>query len=100
MIKLSELLQQAYNQKFSKYRTTIYNKFGIDIKQFSMEQHESGLAKNMKIWEITKFSLKQILLGLKTETQHTKDLQIALKITLDHLTEDPQYYTKLKTLNL
>lgn len=100
MIKLSKLINQSNREMFSKYRTIIYNKFGIDIKQFSMQQQESGLAKNMKIWEITKFRLKQILMGLKTETQHSQNLQIALKITLDHLTEDPRYYTKLKTLNL
>ena len=96
MIKLSRLLQKAYNEKFSKYRKTIYQKFGIDIKDFSMQQHESGLAKNMKIWQITKFSLKQILMGIKVELQHTNDKQQALKITLDHLTQQPHYYTHLE----
>ena len=65
-----------------------------------MDQHQSGLAKNMKIWEITKLSLRQVVMGIKVESQHTKNTQEALKITLDHLYEEPQYYTKLKTLNL
>ena len=65
-----------------------------------MDQHQSGLAKNMKIWEITKLSLRQVVMGIKVESQHTKNAQEALKITLDHLYEEPHYYTKLKTLNL
>ena len=100
MIQLSKLLQEAYNQNFSKYRKAIYDKFGIDIKYFSMQQHQKGLAKNMKIWQITKFNLKQILMGIKVELQHTNDKQQALKIALDHLTQQPYYYTKLALLGL
>lgn len=101
MIKLSELLQQKFrDQKYPKYRKIIFDKFGIDINQFSMQEHQAGVAKNMKIWEITKFNLKQILMGIKVQTQHTTDKQQALKIALDHLTQDPAYYTKLRTLNL
>lgn len=38
--------------------------------------------------------------GIEIEMEHTSDPEIAKEIALDHLTEDAQYYTKLKTLEL
>lgn len=38
---------------------------------------------------------KQLEMGLKVETEHTEDMDVAKKIALDHLNEDPEYYTKL-----
>ena len=38
---------------------------------------------------------KELALGLKTELEHTNDKKIAKQIALDHLAEDPHYYTKL-----
>ena len=46
------------------------------------------------------FSPKQIADGLKVEREHTKDPKVAEEIALDHLTEDPHYYSKLKTSGL
>lgn len=71
----------------------------------------------MKIDQIesTKSKLKQLALdhsvtvahlesqlkkGIKVEQEHTKNLRTAEKIALDHLKEDPDYYTKLKKANL
>jgi hypothetical protein len=34
-------------------------------------------------------------MGMKVETEHTDDLTVAKKIAMDHLNEDPNYYTKL-----
>jgi hypothetical protein len=48
----------------------------------------------------TDFPEKQIAEGLKVEREHTKDPKIAEEIALDHLTEDPRYYSKLKTSGL
>lgn len=39
------------------------------------------------------FDPEQIKLGMKVEMEHTDDPMVALEITLDHLTEDPEYYT-------
>jgi len=38
---------------------------------------------------------KQLAMGIKVEMEHTNDKKIAEKIALDHLTEDPLYYTHL-----
>lgn len=39
---------------------------------------------------------KQLEMGIKVEMEHTKDEKTAKEIAMDHLWEDPRYYTKLK----
>lgn len=43
----------------------------------------------------SKISLSQIRRGTKHELEHTTDRAIARKIAMDHLKEDPRYYTHL-----
>jgi hypothetical protein len=42
------------------------------------------------------FDPDELELGVKTESEHTTDKSLAREIAMDHLTEDPKYYTKLK----
>lgn len=37
----------------------------------------------------------QLSIGIQVEMEHTNDPDIAQEIAMDHLTEDPEYYTKL-----
>lgn len=46
------------------------------------------------------FDEEQVSIGMKVEMEHTKDETIAAEIVADHLSEDPHYYTKLKTSGL
>ena len=46
------------------------------------------------------FDPEEIKMGLKVETEHSDDPKITLAITLDHLTENPKYYTILKNAGL
>ena len=41
---------------------------------------------------------KQLAMGIKVEMEHTKDEDVARQIALDHLTEIPDYYTRLKRM--
>lgn len=41
----------------------------------------------------------ELALGIKVEMEHTDDPQLAMEIALDHLKEDPHYYTKLQTVH-
>jgi hypothetical protein len=43
----------------------------------------------------TSYDLKELDAGCEVELEHTKDRTRACKIALDHLREDPHYYTKL-----
>jgi len=54
-----------------------------------------GLAKNKKPSD---FDAKELLAGTKVEIEHTDSVQIAIEIAMDHLTEDPLYYQKLKKI--
>lgn len=40
------------------------------------------------------FEPDQIIMGMKVESEHTDDPMIAIEIVLDHLSEDPEYYTR------
>lgn len=41
----------------------------------------------------------ELEMGIEVEMEHTKDKNIAREVALDHLTELPDYYTKLKTIH-
>lgn len=43
---------------------------------------------------------QQLEMGIKVEMEHTKDREIAREIAMDHLTEDPQYYSHLKNAGM
>jgi hypothetical protein len=80
--------------KLETYRTAIKKDYGIDIKEFK-DQLKGGKADGK---DITKYDLKQILMGIKIEQEHTTNKMIALEITMDHLEEIPDYYTRLQEM--
>ena len=41
----------------------------------------------------------ELMKGIDVEMEHTDDEDIAEEIALDHLSEDPDYYTKLSTIH-
>jgi hypothetical protein len=64
-----------------------------------------GLAKGMTLNDIAEkhgvsvdVLVAEFKKGIQTEMEHTTDREMAKEITLDHLFEDPQYYTKLATV--
>ena len=64
-----------------------------------------GLAKGLSLNDIAKkhdVSIKDITdefkKGYKVEREHTTDTEMATEIAMDHLFEDPQYYTKLASV--
>jgi hypothetical protein len=54
------------------------------------EKLEGGLGDEAKTQQ---FDQEQVLMGLKVEMEHSDDPTVALEIVLDHLSEDPEYYT-------
>ena len=49
---------------------------------------------------LEEFDPEEVKLGIKAELEHTDDKEIAKEIVTDHLTEDPNYYSKLKKVGL
>jgi hypothetical protein len=79
---------------FAKYRQAIKKEFGIDIKNFK-DALKGGRADGQII---TKYDLKQLLMGIKVELEHTTNRMLALEIATDHLEEFPDYYTRLEKM--
>ena len=80
---------------------------GYRGKEKSLPFAEGGKLKSVNIPEIAKKFGKstsevfeQIQIGEKHEMEHTKDPKKARKIALDHLSDDMDYYKKLKKLGL
>ncbi len=93
--KTATQTQYASDQeKFSAYRTAINKQYGIDIKNFK-EQIEGGRSTGQRV---TKYPLDQLLMGIKVEQEHTPDRMRALEISMDHLEEFPDYYTRLQQM--
>lgn len=61
----------------------------------SKEKIPGGLASGKSKKDFDKDSLKE---GTQAELEHTSDKDIASEIAMDHLTEDKQYYKKLKNM--
>ena len=62
----------------------------------SMEDKHSQIADHhgVSVEEIN----DQVTKGVKIEMEHTTDEEVAHEIAMDHVYEDPQYYTKLSTI--
>lgn len=44
------------------------------------------------------FDQRQLRIGIKIEREHTSNRRIAMEIAMDHLSEDPNYYKKLRKI--
>ena len=61
----------------------------------SEDQIEGGLGDDA---EESDFDQEQLDMGREVEKEHTDDEDVAEEISEDHLTEDPEYYDKLKEI--
>lgn len=59
------------------------------------DQIPGGLADDKDSDDFCPIALEE---GMKVEEEHTDDPDIAREIAMDHLTEDPHYYKKLKAI--
>jgi hypothetical protein len=53
---------------------------------------------NRNVNEMVKLLKKQLSMGMKVEMEHTNNRKRAEEIAMDHLSENPNYYTKLKKI--
>ncbi len=82
-------------------------KDALSLKQQFKEEEElvGGKGDKMTLNKLAKkhgVSLLNITsqfdMGVEVEREHTNDLKKAIEIALDHLTEDPKYYSKLSKI--
>jgi hypothetical protein len=94
--------------KFTKLENKLVDKFVYsDFSKILWEGDaiSGGLSQGMELSDIAKrhnVSLKDIESelknGIEVEKEHTTDENIAKEIAMDHLFEDPKYYTKLASI--
>jgi hypothetical protein len=87
-------LRQSVERKFEQYRTAIKDTYKVDIKNFK-DRIPGGNADRKPI---ISYDLKQLLDGIKSERDHSKDNMLALELAMDHLEVIPDYYTRLARL--
>lgn len=86
---MTEEWRQPSEQMLDRLRET----FGADVKivQFnpsSGNQEHTGIHN-------PPYDPKELKRGIKVEKEHTDDPKIAKQIAMDHLNEDPRYYSRL-----
>jgi hypothetical protein len=79
-------------------------KLGIDAHKFEAYIYSilgsilgTGEAKKKKFTE-KDADKKELEMGIKVEMEHTKNKAVAKRISLDHLAELPDYYSRLKKM--
>jgi 2'-5' RNA ligase len=93
-----EMSRMEYPDKDVAKKTVLANlekdpKFYSDLHMyFNSDKQGSTIMENI--------DPKELEMGTKIEHEHTKDNALARKIAMDHLAEDPHYYTKLKKAGL
>jgi hypothetical protein len=75
---------------------------GGKADKLTLPQIAKKHAKKYKvsIADLTSELTAQLKLGIKTEMEHTDNKKQAKEIAMDHLAENPKYYTKLKKAKL
>jgi len=73
-----------------------YDTPGDDAKTAAWQDKiPGGLSDKKTPWDFPTKSLRE---GEKVEKEHTSDKHLQREISMDHLTEDPHYYEKLKKM--
>jgi len=76
-------LMATPQQEAVDYRTPQEKEIGKIIREMAQKKYE-----------------KELSIGVQVEMEHTNDEKIATEIAMDHLTEDPEYYSKLVNAGL
>lgn len=78
-----------------KKKNFVPNNPNDKVIDLSEDKINGGLADNVSL---VNFDKGQLMKGIKIEMEHTSDIEVAIEIASDHLTEDPQYYDKLEQM--
>ena len=73
---------------------------GDEVQQLAQDKEETGEMLQGGVGDgksPLEFDPEQILKGMEVETEHSDNPMVSIEIVLDHLTEDPEYYTEKET---
>ena len=98
-VDIYELLELAFD-----YPKT--EKEDIEGNELTEDIIPGGVSQGMDIYGIANYHkvdlddlMKELEMGIKVELEHTFDRKTAEEIALDHLYEDPKYYTHLQKIH-
>jgi len=107
-MKLKELFEasrtgQQISDKEIKDHKTLAKNLGISVSKLKglSDKEIKDILKNIGFHDFadnSKFNKKELALGIKVEREHTQSDLIALLIAKDHLTEMPDYYSRLEKM--
>jgi hypothetical protein len=91
-----------YINEFDKYTDTEHNDWDVSYREFYEHLTEVGSLTGGAgdTTAPSNVNTKELSIGLQVEMEHTNDEKIATEIAMDHLTEDPEYYSKLVAAGL
>jgi hypothetical protein len=84
--------------EFDKWTDTEHNDWDVSYREFYDHLTEQVGELTGGVGDATasaNVNTHELAIGVQVEMEHTNDEKIATEIALDHLTEDPNYYTKL-----
>ena len=88
--------------EFDEYTDTEHNDWDVSYREFYEHITEVNSLTG-GVGDVTapsNVNTKELSIGIQVEMEHTNDEKIATEIAMDHLTEDPQYYSKLVAAGL
>lgn len=94
--KLYDLRDKLHSQRLS-----IEGMYSVEESDEKMYKHTPTVEQLVIKYKVPKRDiLIQLDKGIKVELEHTTERNVARKIALDHIGEDPHYYNKLEKANL
>jgi len=94
---VEEIYELAYEHNAEKVLGYLDSMIKVALRRRAAEgdRLDGGLGDDMYPSD---FCLRQVFEGVRVEMEHTDDPKLALEIALDHLVEDPKYYTHLNEM--
>ncbi len=90
--------------EFDKWTDTKHNDWDVSYREFYEdiigEQVNSLTGGVGDTTAPSNVNTHELSIGVQVEMEHTNDPKVATEIAMDHLTEDPKYYTKLVNAGL
>jgi len=97
MDKQLKQLQESWKKILEKEKISGGKADGKTLQDIAA--HHAGNSTGRKYTTLYYILKHQFEMGLEVEKEHTDDPTKAREIALDHLWEDPEYYTKLATIH-
>lgn len=92
--------QNIISDEKKQIKDYFFNIFGYNTDNFQIDILPYLKGRYNGKYSIYSFKLEQLIEGMLYEREHTDDIILRIKITLDHLTENEDYYYYLRKENL